>query len=131
MSEKPQTALGKVIRIISDSRIIVDVGENQLTIGDDLLIFTQGEEIFDLDGNSLGLYENIKDTVTVIQTASEYSICAKYTKEVVSSLSVFASMMSAHTEQKEVPMNIEQGDIQPLLINEDCTIHLGDFVRKA
>ena len=69
-NKKGDNYLGSVVRIISDKALIIDVGEDYLTIGDKVQIYTVLDEIKDLEGNSLGLYENIKDTLDVTQTAA-------------------------------------------------------------
>ena len=68
--------IGQVIRILSDKELIVDVGDDYLTIGDTVIIYAVGDEIFDLDGNSLGVYEFDKATLEVITTTSTYSVCS-------------------------------------------------------
>jgi len=66
--------LGKVIRIISEKSHYYWCRSDYLTEGDKVQIYTAGEEIKDLDGNSLGVYEYIKATLVVVQTSKNYSI---------------------------------------------------------
>ena len=52
--------LGFVVRIISPTEIIINVGEDDLTVGDKIQVYNASDEIFDLDGSSLGVYEQVK-----------------------------------------------------------------------
>lgn len=67
--------IGKVIRIIDDTEIIINAGEDILTVGDKITIYAIGDEITDLDGTNLGYYECDKATLTVVTTTQHYSIC--------------------------------------------------------
>lgn len=52
--DKVANYLGNVIRIISKTSLIIDVGEEYLTIGDKIQIYSTLDELTDLEGNSLG-----------------------------------------------------------------------------
>lgn len=123
--------LGKVIRILSEKELVIDVGDDYLTIGDTVIIYTVGDEIIDLDGNSLGLYEHDKATLEVITTTSKYSICAtpKQTEQTTSLLD-YSSMFSK-TIIKQDNLNVSTEDIESIFVPNKDKIVKGDFVKKA
>lgn len=125
--------LGKVIRIISEKAIIIDVGSDYLTEGDKVQIYTAGEEIKDLDGNSLGVYEYIKATLDVVQTSKNYSICKNIVeKENTSLYSEFNNLSALYSRKQKVAEDlcVDTDDINPLHLDENKTIKLGDLVKK-
>lgn len=125
---------GKVIRILSQQRILINIGDESLTIGDKVLIFSHGDKIKDLDGKDLGNYEINKDILTVIETAKAYSTCAKIVKKVTTPLSeMLNTTVNTWNTSKEItvenPLNVEESDINPLEIQSDSKIRVGDYVR--
>lgn len=123
--------LGKVIRIISEKAIIIDVGSDYLTEGDKVQIYTAGEEIKDLDGNSLGVYEYIKATLVVVQTSKNYSICKNIVeKENNSIYSELNNLSALYSRKQKVAEDlcVDIDDINPLHLDENKTIKLGDLV---
>ena len=69
----------KVIKIISDSEILINAGANKkLAQGTSLDIFITGEEIFDPDTNeSLGTLDTVKATVEVDTVYPQMALCKK------------------------------------------------------
>ncbi|MBF1099322.1 hypothetical protein [Solobacterium sp.] len=120
--------IGHVVRIISKTRLIVDLGVSDLTVGDSVLIFSQGDELYDLENNSLGTYEFVKDTLTVIETAEKYSVCAK---QINGSLSAILNNSINFTRTEEADLNINKLDIVSLQVFSSPQIKLGDLVRKC
>ncbi len=123
--------IGNVIRIISNTELIIDVGEYDLTEGDKVQIYEVGEEIFDLNGNSLGLYEKKKATLEVINTTANYSICAKIITKTSSGLFTTLDPFRPVERTEKIPLNVDEKDIKPLNLNDDLTIHIGDPVKKC
>ena len=126
--ETKSSAIGKVVRIISDKRLIIDVGEDELTIGDKVVIFTESDEIKDLEGNSLGRFEFVKDTLDVVETSELYSVCAKIEVVDTTSLGVVSTIFSK-TKRIEVDLKVSTEDIKPFSTIDDPTIKIGDLVR--
>lgn len=122
--------LGNVIRIIDNKTLLVNVGKYDLKVGDIIQVYEHSEEIFDLDGTSIGNYEFIKGELEVIQTEDTYSVCesnATITKKVPSfSLSPLL--------EKEVtsitPLNVDSENINPISISNP-KISIGDPIKKA
>lgn len=127
--ENRTSCLGKVIRILSEKAIIIDVGSDYLTEGDKVQIYTASDEILDLDGNQLGVFENIKDTLDVVQTSENYSICKKLAEKATSTSILLQGLYSQKTVVAE-NINVDESQIDALDITDDKTIRLGDLVKK-
>jgi len=92
-----------------------------------------GEEIKDLDGNSLGVYEYIKATLVVVQTSKNYSICKNIVeKENNSIYSELNNLSALYSRKQKVAEDlcVDIDDINPLHLDENKTIKLGDLVKK-
>lgn len=127
---KGENYLGNVVRIISDKELIIDVGEDDLTVGDKVQIYTVFDELKDLEGNSLGPYENVKDTLDVVQTAKNYSVCKKIVTKRASNYAVL-SVFSNDEYKVSEKLNVNEKDIEPLTnFEDDKEIHIGDYVKK-
>lgn len=127
---KGENYLGNVVRIISDEALIIDVGENDLTVGDKIQIYTVFDELKDLEGNALGPYENIKDTLNVVQTSNNYSVCKKIVTRRSSNYAVLSAFTNAEYNVTE-KLNVNKEDIRPLTeYKDDKEIHVGDYVKK-
>lgn len=129
-SNKGENYLGNVVRIISDEALIIDVGENDLTVGDKVQIYTVFDELKDLEGNALGPYENIKDTLNVVQTSNNYSVCKKIVTRRSSNYAVLSAFTNTEYNVTE-KLNVNKEDIEPLTeYKDDKEIHVGDYVKK-
>lgn len=127
---KGENYLGNVVRIISDEALIIDVGENDLTVGDKVQIYTVFDELKDLEGNALGPYENIKDTLNVVQTSNNYSVCKKIVTRKSSNYAVLSAFTNTEYNVTE-KLNVNKEDIEPLTeYKDDKEIHVGDYVKK-
>ena len=52
MVEELEELIGHVIRILNDYEIVIDVGEKDgAELGDEFIVYEEGEEILDLDGH--------------------------------------------------------------------------------
>lgn len=111
--------IGKVIRIIDDTEIIINAGEDILTVGDKITIYAIGDEITDLDGTNLGYYECDKATLTVVTTTQHYSICKtekKYKKSTLGVITNFSTDVFIGYEH----ISIDQEQAKPISIkNKD------------
>lgn len=126
-----ENCLGRVIRILSNKELIVDVGDNDLTVGDKVVIYATGDEIFDLDGKFLGVYEYDKATLEVITTTHTYSICATPKKtENVGAIVDYTKMFSKEVTTQD-SFNVSNNDIEGIKINNSDRILKGDLVKMA
>ena len=89
---------GKIIKILSDKALVVNVGtKNGIKVNDILHIIHKGEEITDLDGNeSLGLLEYVKAAVRVSHVQETMSTCVplSVSKETSVSSSLYRTVSS-------------------------------------
>jgi len=122
-------SIGNVVRIIDSYTIIVNVGCDILKVGDKIQIYEPIEMIKDTNGNDLGFYNYIKDTLNVIKTENLFSVCRK--NEVIEKTTSFA--LSPLLERKiyeKVPLNIDANDICELKPS-DPLIRVGDLIKLA
>lgn len=140
MSNKKQdpNCIGRVIRIISDKTVVVSVSSRDVNKGDVLSIYQVSDELKDIDGHSLGPLIFDKETIVVTQTTASYSLCDKkdYVVRIsrgTSSVSQFFSTLATspllESYEEKNPLNVDEKDIQPLEIELDPVIHIGDPVR--
>ena len=133
--------IGKVIRIISDDKLIVNLGNDILSKGDEIEIFENTEqEIIDPETNEkLGYYRIVKDTLNIIHVDKKFSIAETKripveTSDTSESLINMARLLTwnirdlVHYEQKR--LNIDEKDINYLDIEGDKKIKVGDLVFK-
>ncbi len=121
--------IGKVIRIIDDTEIIINAGEDILTVGDKITIYAIGDEITDLDGTNLGYYECDKATLTVVTTTQQYSICKtekKYKKSTLGVITNFSTDVFIGYEH----ISIDQEQAKPISIKNKDKVQVGDLVKK-
>lgn len=120
--------LGKVIRILSPTTIVVETNEPGLKTGDFVEVYALADELKSLSGKSLGRIAVIKDKLQIIQVEHGYILCSKFEEQ----RSIFAS--SPLLEKKIITkanLNVNSGDIEPLTLSQKNTIVLGDQVRTA
>lgn len=122
--------IGNVIRILDNRTLIVNAGDNQLSEGDRIAVYTPVEPIYDLDGTLLEVYEHTKDTLEVISVSESYSICKKTEmREINPPSSIGLSLSPLFETKKEfVPLNVNEKEISPLP-DIDLKIHIGDPIK--
>lgn len=123
--------LGKVIRIIDDRTLIVNVGSSFLNVGDEIQVYELGDVLKDLDGKELSYFVFVKDKLDVIDVQTDYSVCKK-NKAIVKKLSS-AFALSPLLEQQITeyqPLSVNRDEIQPLTPC-DPQIHVGDPIKLA
>lgn len=121
--------LGEVIKIIDNTEVIINVGENDLTIGDKIIIYAIGDEIKDLDGTSLGFYEYDKATLNIITTTASYSICKTNKKFKKSTLGIVTDLTSEVFIGYE-HISIDNNEATPISIENKDIVQIGDLVKK-
>ena len=119
----------KVIKIISDSEILINAGANKkLAQGTSLDIFITGEEIFDPDTNeSLGTLDTVKATVEVDTVYPQMALCKKIE---YSTTNLIESISHSMNVKKVKRLKIDPSEISGGL-SSDLTIHIGDLVRTS
>ena len=118
----------KVIKIISDKRIVINAGKNEVQIGDILRVIEKNsEEIVDPDTNEvLGTLDYIKATITVEYVYEHMSICKNYETKTVNALDPFETL-----RQREVtsPLNVNLSQITGGYNIDNKLIEIGDLVE--
>ena len=123
--------IGNVIRILSKTQLIINVGKSVVNTGDKLCVYLPESELKDLDGTSLGTYEHIKGTLIVIYVADNYAVCENsITKTKKQSPLLALSPLVTNTIEVTAPLNINDSSIEALRI-KDKTIEVGDPVKFA
>lgn len=118
----------KVIKIISDKRIVINAGKNEVQTGDILRVIEKNsEEIVDPDTNeALGTLDYIKATITVEYVYEHMSICKNYETKTVNALDPFETL-----RQREVtsPLNVNLSQITGGYNIDNKLIEIGDLVE--
>lgn len=120
--------IGNVIRIIDKRTIIVNVGKHSLSVGQNIQIYELGDEIKDLDGRVLSRFIHVKDTLEVIQTEENYSVCKKM-KTVTKTISPLALSPLLEAKKTEyISLRVDESDIQELKPT-DPFVRVGDPIK--
>lgn len=118
----------KVIKIISDKRIVINAGKNEVQTGDILRVIEKNsEEIVDPDTNEvLGTLDYIKATITIEYVYEHMSICKNYETKTVNALDPFETL-----RQREVtsPLNVNLSQITGGYNIDNKLIEIGDLVE--
>jgi hypothetical protein len=117
----------KVIDIINKFNIIINYGSNDGAFeGQEIRISTVGDEIFDLDGKSLGNIEIIKDELEIDRVYDNFSICKKM---IVNEINPFQPITLIRKEKKAVELNVEEKDFSNIKYLDISPIKKGDSVK--
>lgn len=117
----------KVIDIINKFNIIINYGSNDGAFeGQEIRISTVGDEIFDLDGKSLGNIEIIKDELEITKVYDNFSICKKM---IVNEINPFQPITLIRKEKKAVELNVEEKDFSNIKYLDKSPIKKGDCVK--
>lgn len=134
----------KVIKIIDEYSIVINGGlEKNISKGDDIEIFLEGEELFDPDtGESLGTLDFVKDSLEVTEVYLKFSVCERIiTKRThkpsplsqamisfAQSASNFSGTTEIETTRKKINIDPKQATGR---LEGDSKIKIGDTVRIA
>lgn len=122
--------IGNVIRILSDSTLIVNAGKDILNVGDKIVVYAVGEPLINIDGTVLTNFEHSKDTLSVIQTEDYYSVCRKEGTVVRKQLSFALSPLLESEVIEQIPLKVNEKDIQELAPYDEY-IRIGDPIKLA
>lgn len=117
----------KVIDIINKFNIIINYGSNDGAFeGQEVRISTIGDEIFDLDGKSLGNIEIIKDELEIDKVYENFSICKKI---IINEINPFQPISLVKKEIKAIELNVEEKDFSNIKYLDKSPIKKGDSVK--
>lgn len=142
----------RVIKIIDEYSLVINGGlSDDISRGDEIEIFLEGEEILDPfnDNNNLGTLDFIKDRLEVTEVYPKFSVCKKIATEkinkpsalqkalsvsAVSAVSAISGISSLYgtTETKTTvqKINIDKNEITGRTTGEKI-IKIGDIARIA
>lgn len=124
---------GKVAQIIDRYTIVINRGKSDEVENDmRFIIYEKGDEITDPDsGKSLGIFENIKMKVKIVNVNENISTAKsdeKYRVTTPSSLNLNYLGSSSRTEIKELPL--DQETREKLVNHKMSGVKIGDLVRQ-
>jgi len=121
---------GEVSRIIDKYSVILNVGRiDNVVAGMDFVIYTEGEEIYDSKGKSLGKIEHVKAKVEVVHVQERLSIAESSEFESLPTLDAISGAMTkiGGTYRKALP--VSDADVLELE-KTDMAVRVGDKVRQ-
>ena len=122
--------VGQVIEIPNDKTLIISKEEkNSLSIGDNLQICEESNDIKNFDNEIIGKFYFIKDTVEVTEVYDKYVICKKLTRRNTSPITNMNNLFKDSIEIVEDKLNVNDKDNKKLTI-KNKEISIGDVVKK-
>ena len=122
--------VGKVIESPNDKTLIISKEEkNSLSIGDNLQICEESNDIKNFDNEIIGKFYFIKDTVEVTEVYDKYVICKKLTRRNTSPITNMNNLFKDSIEIVEDKLNVNDKDNKKLTI-KNKEISIGDVVKK-
>lgn len=129
----------KVIKIIDEYSIVINVGAQDVAVGTVFEIYQPGQEVRDPDtGEFLGSLDYVKAQVIAVNVLERFSVFKNVSTKTFSPLSPvsaesFMSNFSNLLQERTVrlPLNVNVSDISGGFESTDKTIHVGDLARVA
>lgn len=116
---------GKVIKILDEYNIVINIGSDSINVGDSVYIYERGSEVIDPDTNELlGTIDLVKATIRVIEVFEKFSICYTDDKETTNYFANILPMFS--TTYHPLKVDTDQNE---RLILKDSIISIGDPVK--
>jgi len=118
----------KVVKIVSEKRIVVNAPSARVCRGDVLEVFKVGDEVIDPDtGKSLGTLDYIKARVVVVDVYPNMCTCRNEKTTISNPVALLSEALARETID---PLNVNAEDISGVS-GADLKISIGDLVRKA
>lgn len=122
----------RVVKILDSESIVINAGsENNVKIGEKFQIVGKGISVEDPEtGESLGVLDNIKETVSVVKIFPKMCICSHISEKssVISIANTVSGFYSSGGKYKKI-LNVDKNQIFAD-DNADKTIRIGDKVKK-
>jgi hypothetical protein len=126
-SKYGKSALGQVIRILSNHSVIINAGKSDGVFVDSLLqIYEPMGALKDIDGSSLGPLEYVKAEVRVVRAESNYSICE--TESYQESRAPISPLLIG--KRKHYIFETDKDEIEPMQ-PKNPNVCIGDPVKRA
>lgn len=123
--------IGKVVRILSNKELVINLGYNDgVKLDDEVIIYEVGEEVSNVDGVMIGTLDYIKAKLVVTTVYANLSKCG-YPKENMTTFeksvaSISKSFISYETQKS---LNVDKNEIEPYKKNHSDIIRIGDNVK--
>lgn len=119
----------KIVKIISEYKVVVNAGSNELIHEDQILeVYEPGQEVIDPETNkSLGTLDYIKAKLRVVDVLPKMCICENRDGTMQKD---FSEIIALKVTQK-VPLNVDSSEISGGYENVSKKIRIGDLVRKS
>lgn len=124
----PEEAIGQVIRILSDTSLIINAGKNLgLSEGKEVEVFSIVDDVNDIDGTYLGKLIYRKAKLKITQCEEMYSICSTttYVSNGITQLVTSPLLLNSVKHKK---IDVDPDEINPMP-DTDKSIKIGDFVK--
>lgn len=123
------TSSYKIVKIISEYKVVVNAGSNSyINEGDTLEVYQPGQEVTDPDtGESLGTLDFVKAKLRVVDVFPKMCVCENRDSEKKSIITIAQSF----TYEEKLPLNVQTTDISGGYEGIDKKIKVGDLVRKT
>lgn len=122
--------IGNVIRILSNSALIIDVGNDSISVGDKIQVYEDVGEVVGVNGENLGPLTYVKAELRVTRTENKYSICETPTRKVTTN-PVFSGILSKGTTvERHYTFDVDPGVISPMQPTSK-KVCVGDYVKLA
>ncbi len=120
----------KIVKIISEYKVVVNAGSNSfIKEGDILEVYQPGQEVTDPEtGESLGTLDFVKAKLRVVDVFPKMCVCENRDTETSSLFSSFAQSLKY---EEKLPLNVQTTDISGGYEGIDKKIKVGDLVRKV
>lgn len=123
--------LGRVIKILNDKTIVVNVGNAELKVGDRINILDECIEIKDPDTKALlGSYSFKKAILVIRETYELFSIAEAYEFETISNSLALAMNPLLKSNKQIIPLNVNKEDNENITL-ENKEIKIGDEICKT
>lgn len=118
----------KIVKIISEYKVVVNVGSNDLVHEDQILeVYEPGQDVIDPEtGESLGTLDYIKAKLRVVDVFPKMCLCEN--RDGVLEKTLAQALAPTFTER--VPLDVDSKDISGGFEGVSKKIRVGDLVRK-
>lgn len=123
---------GKVVRILSEEKVVLDVGHEDGVKEDmEFVIFSESDHVYDPEtGDDLGVIEIVKGRVKVHHVMDKMSLARTLTYQVrVPSSFDWVLQAGGRLETRRRKLQVREDQVSPLA--EDLTVRVGDKVRSV
>lgn len=118
---------GKVIKILDEYNLVINLGAEETKIGDLIYIYEKASEVIDPDTKEvLGTIDLVKATLKVTEVFEKFSICYTDEKEVSNMFSNFLPMLNTSTTYYPLKVNDAQNE---RIVLKEATISIGDPIK--